>query len=113
MCIRDSLILDIHHRCKFQESSLKLKDFVKNKKLSCHDGVFLTNMALNGMGILVRSIWDVQDHLKSGKLVQVLQDHPLETFGHIHVVIPSKRFLAPRVRTFFDFIIEQSQLWKK
>ena len=90
-----------------------MKDFSKNKAITCHDGNFITHMALKGMGVPVRSIWDVQDHLKSGKLIQVLKDHPLETFSHIHVVIPSKRFLTPRVRTFFDFIIEQSQIWEK
>jgi DNA-binding transcriptional LysR family regulator len=105
------LMLSIHHRCRFKNEDLTLKEFESAKKLTCDNGAFLTDMALNGMGILVRSIWDVRDHLKAGTLVQVLKKYPLETFGHIHAVVPSKRFLAPRVRAFYDFVVMKSQSW--
>lgn len=107
------LILGIHHRCRFKKTLLRLGNFIKNKKLTCEDGIFLTRMALANQGVLLRSIWDVQEHLASGELVQVLKNHPLETFGNIHAVIPSKRFLAPRVRTFLDFILEESLSWNE
>jgi DNA-binding transcriptional LysR family regulator len=108
----DLLILSIHNRCKFKNSLLKLGDFKSRKKITCEDGVFLTNMALNSRGILVRSIWDVQEQIKSGALVQVLKDSPLETFGNLYAVIPSRRYLAPRVRIFLDFILNESKGWK-
>ena len=106
------LNLSIHERCRFKNNSKKLGDYSTSKILTCEDGVFLTNMALEGMGVLVRSIWDVQDHLKKGKLVQLLNQYPLETFGHLYAVIPNRRFLAPRVRAFLEFIVMQSKLWK-
>lgn len=104
----DLLSLSIHNRCLFQNSDIKLGDFRNAKKIICEDGPLLTNMALNDCGILVRSIWDVQQELKEGRLVQLLKDNPLETFGNIHAVIPSKRYLAPRVRLFLDFILEKA-----
>lgn len=109
----DLLMLSIHRRCLFEKTKTRLGDFAKNKKITCEDGVFLTEMACQGEGILVRSIWDVQNYLHEGRLVQVLKKPRLETFGHVHAVVPSKRYLAPRVRVFLDFLLEKSQGWKK
>lgn len=105
----DLLMLSIHRRCKFINSDIKLREFEKSKKITCENGVFLTEMALNSMGILVRAKLDVEDKLKTGELVQVLKNHPLETFGHIYAVIPNKRYLAPRVRAFLDFVVDISK----
>lgn len=106
------LTLDIHEECAFLNNSIRLKELANSKKITCSNGWFLTQLALEGWGILVRSRWDVQEHLKNGALVQVLKKHPLENFGHIYAVIPSRRFLAPRVRKFLDFIVEQAEVWK-
>ena len=106
------LMLDIHGSCSFQDKSFKLEQLAKSKKIICDNGWFLTEMALEGFGVLVRSIWDVQEHFKSGALVQVLKKNPLEEFGHIYAVIPSRRLLAPRVRAFLDFVVQESENWE-
>jgi len=105
------LSLSIHNRCRFKSGAYKLEDFSRSKKLVSENGWFLTELALQGFGVLVRSIWDVREHLKAGSLVQVLKRHPLETFGNIYAVIPSRRYLAPRVRVFLDFIVEDASKW--
>lgn len=101
----DLLLLRIHEKCKFQNSELALKKFSSRKSIESDSGAFLTDLALNDFGILVRSIWDVKNHLEKGTLVQVLRKHPLETFGHIHAVIPNKKYLSPRARAFYEFIV--------
>lgn len=106
------LFLRIHERCSFVGSGIQLKKFSTQKMIESDSGDFLTSLALNGFGILVRSIWDVQKHIKSGQLIQVLEKHPLETFGHIHAVIPSPKFLAPRARSFYEFVLEQAKNWE-
>ena len=106
------LTLGIHRRVRFRDEPLKLDAFEACKRVTCENGAFLTDMALHGQGVLVRSVWDVQPHLKSGALVQVLKKYPLETFGHVHAVVPSKRYLSPRVRTFLDFLVAKSAEWK-
>lgn len=105
------LFLDIHENCKFIETSFSMKKFSKNRKIQCNNGVFLTDYALNGHGILLRSIWDVKDHLKNGSLVQVLKQNPIEIFGNVFAVIPSNRFLAPRIRSFLDAIEKKAKTW--
>ena len=106
------LFLKIHEDCKFVSSKMRMKTFSQAKTIESDSGAFLTDLALNDYGILLRSIWDVQNHLKENRLVQVLKSHSVETFGHIHVVIPSKKYLAPRVRAFYEFILEKSKGWK-
>lgn len=101
----DLLMLSVHNRCHFENSKTKVEDLAIAKKIICEDGVLLTNMALNHSGVLLRSIWDVSEDIDKGVLVQVLKDYPLKTFGHIYAVIPSKRYLAPRVRSLMDFVI--------
>ena len=70
---------------------------------------FLTDLACDGQGVLVRSIWAVKEQLQTGELIQVLTDYPIDVFGYIYAVIPSKRYLAPRVRVFLDYVIKKSQ----
>jgi LysR family transcriptional activator of dmlA len=98
------LMLDVHKKCRFVDSAIKLSDLVKPPKLKCNNGWFLTEQALNGDGILLRSSLDVKSYLEKGSLVQVLKSHSLEPFGNIYAVVPSRKFLAPRVRVFLDFL---------
>ncbi len=107
----DLLALSLHRNCRFKNEALKLGDFYNSRSITCENGWYLTELALRDFGILTRSIWDVQNYLKSGQLVQVLKKHPLETFGHIYAVIPSRRFLAPRVRVFIDFLLSHASKW--
>ena len=107
----DMLFLKIHEGCKFVSSSVQLGQFSGRRSVESDDGVFLTELALQSAGVLVRSIWDVKDHFEKGRLVQVLKKNPLETFGYIHAVVPSKKFLAPRVRAFYEFVLSRAKEW--
>ncbi len=106
------LMLDVHRGVPIGKAALTLGDLEKSKTITCSDGGFLTELALRGSGILVRSIWDVREHLKKGRLVQVLKNYPLEPFGSIYAVIPSRRYLAPRVRALLDLIERESAQWQ-
>jgi DNA-binding transcriptional LysR family regulator len=44
--------------------------------LSSNDGDIVTGWALEGRGVIMRSLWQVQPHLDSGALVRVLPDDP-------------------------------------
>ncbi len=106
------LFLRIHNECKFVGTKVQLSKFASKKMVECDSGAFLTDLALNNSGILVRSIWDVQKHIKDGRLVQVLKDYPVETFGHIYAVIPNRKFLPPRTQVFYEFFMEEAKKWK-
>ena len=106
------LFLRIHEDCRFVASRVPLKKFSSAKILECDSGAFITDLALQGFGVLVRSIWDVQKHLQDGSLIQVLEKYPLEIFGNLYAVTPQRRFLPPRTQAFYDFFLEQSKNWK-
>jgi DNA-binding transcriptional LysR family regulator len=45
-------------------------------RLSSNDGDVVTDWALQGRGVIMRSAWQIQSHLESGALVRVLPDVP-------------------------------------
>lgn len=71
--------------------------------LTTNDGEIAVNWALDGHGILMRAEWDIERHLGSGRLVQVLPQYYTPD-ADIHAVYPQRHQLAARVRAFVDFV---------
>ncbi len=69
----------------------------------CGDGYLARRWALAGMGIALKSLFDVIDHVEDGRLVQVLPDYTSGPSA-IHAVFPSRRFKTARVRAVHDAI---------
>ena len=74
----------------------------------CDDGEAAQALALAGLGIIRKSIWDVGDDLESGRLVQVLPRQAIAA-APLHAVYPSGRYLAPRVRLFVELLARRLQ----
>ncbi|MDB5744339.1 MAG: transcriptional regulator, LysR family [Polaromonas sp.] len=71
--------------------------------LSTNDGEIAVNWALAGHGIVMRAEWDIAKYLRSGRLVQVLENHHLPP-ADIHAVYPQRHQTSVRVRVFVDFL---------
>ena len=71
--------------------------------LTTNDGEIAVNWALDGHGILMRAEWDIERHLKNGRLVQVLPQY-FTPDADIYAVYPQRHQLAARVRAFVDFV---------
>jgi len=71
--------------------------------LSTNDGGIAVSWALEGHGILMRAEWDIERHLKSGRLVQVLPQYDTPD-ADIHAVYPQGHQNTQRVRAFVDFL---------
>jgi DNA-binding transcriptional LysR family regulator len=69
----------------------------------CNDGAVLHEWALAGMGLAWRSLWEVGEDLRWGRLVSVLDDFATAPVG-IHAVFPQRRHLSLRVRLFIDML---------
>ena len=61
------------------------------------------NWALDGHGILLRAEWDVARYLRSGRLVEVLEEYAAPPNG-IYVVFPQRKHMPLRVRLWIDFL---------
>lgn len=73
--------------------------------LTTNDGEIAVRWALDGHGIVMRAEWDIQHHLRSGRLVQVLPQY--RTPGADIYAVYSQRYqLSTRVRAFVDFLAQ-------
>jgi LysR family transcriptional activator of dmlA len=71
--------------------------------LITNDGEVAVRWALDGHGILLRSIWDVGPYFRSGRLVQVLPQY--QTPGaDIFAVYPYRHQMSARILAFVDFL---------
>ncbi|MEH6523561.1 substrate binding domain-containing protein [Sulfitobacter sp.] len=67
-------------------------------------GEALTEAALAGVGVALKSKWDVLNYLTDGSLVPVLPDYAVEPEWSIWAVRPPGRLVSARVRAFTEFI---------
>lgn len=74
--------------------------------LTCNDGEAVLNWTLEGRGIMVRSIWDAQQYITSGKLKPILTDWQLPN-ADIYTVFPTRSNLSAKTRAFVDFLHEE------
>jgi DNA-binding transcriptional LysR family regulator len=59
---------------------------------------------ISGIGIALRSTWEIGSELKAGQLVQVLPAYMGSKHVGIYAVYPSRRHLEQKVRAFVDFL---------
>lgn len=61
---------------------------------------------IGGVGIALRSTWDIGQELADGRLVQVLPEYEGSRNVAIHALYASRRFLPAKVRVFIDYLAE-------
>lgn len=72
-------------------------------RLDCSDGQVLHDWCAAGLGLAWRSTWEVEQEVRSGKLVTVLDDYAAPPNG-IYAVFPHAKHLPLRVRLWIDFL---------
>jgi LysR family transcriptional regulator, transcriptional activator for dmlA len=83
-----------------KEESVKVRG-----SLSTNDGETALAWALNGHGILMRSEWDVRQHLDSGALREVLPEWSLPQ-ADVYAVYGERANLSARVSALIDFLTD-------
>jgi DNA-binding transcriptional LysR family regulator len=71
--------------------------------MECNDGAVLHEWALAGHGLAWRSMWEVSEDIKAGRLRTVLDDFCAPD-NAIHAVFPERRHLPLRVRLFIEHL---------
>jgi len=66
----------------------------------CGDGYLARRWAVAGMGVALKSVFDVIDDLEAGRLIRILPEYLGESVA-IHAVSPSRRFQRTRVRALY------------
>lgn len=70
------------------------------------NGDVLLEVALTGVGLVQLPNWMVNEHVKAGKLVQVMEDYSGQTLP-FNAIYPQNRFIPLKVRCFIDFIKQE------
>lgn len=72
--------------------------------LKSNSSEVIREAVISGLGIALRSTWDIGDELSSGRLVQVLPDYEGARNTTISAVYPSRQFLPPKVKAFIEHL---------
>lgn len=89
-----------HLRHGAQQETIKVRG-----TMSTNDGESALAWALDGQGLIVRSEWDVAEHLRSGALRRVLPQWQF-TPADIHLVFPARNHRPDKVRALVDFLLD-------
>ena len=73
--------------------------------LSANDGQIIHRWALDGHGLMLRSLWDVGEALAAGQLVRVLEEYGQE--ADVWAVYPTRLSRSPKVRVLVRFLAER------
>ncbi len=82
------------------------KRFRVSGRFEADDGEVLTDWALSGHGIVLKPIFEVADHLKSGRLVPVATQTPPEPV-QMACLYTHRRGQDPKARLFMEFVIDR------
>jgi DNA-binding transcriptional LysR family regulator len=75
-----------------------------NGPLRTNSSEVVREALLSGLGIALRSTWDIGPELKAGQLQRVLPDYSGGRRVAVHAVYPSRRHMEQKVRTFVDYL---------
>lgn len=110
ICIRENdEDVSLWHYRKEQgagEVRLGVRESVRiHPALQSNDGGTARYWAEQGLGLVLRSQWDVEQAVAEGTLVRVLQGWQFDA-APILILMASRKGLPARVRTAFDFFVE-------
>ena len=82
-----------------------------NPSRSCDDGALIRQWAMQGYGIALKSIWDVANDLKAGRLVSVLdkyspdyQSKKTSIGSDLFITYQDRKYIPKRTRKFIEYL---------
>src|SRR3989440_577328 len=75
-------------------------------RYACDNWEVLREWALAGLGIALKSTWDVYRQLQEGSLVALLPGYAFHSDVAIYAVYPHRRFLPAKTRVFIEFLAQ-------
>ncbi len=75
-------------------------------KYVCDNWEVLREWAVAGLGVALKSTWDVRRHLEEGSLVSLCPGYSFDTDVAIYAVYPHRRFLPAKTRVFIEFLAD-------
>ena len=73
-------------------------------RLKCVSGDIVRTMCVAGLGVALKSYWDVQEALADGTLVEILPDWTQANPADVTIVMPDRRLTSPTLSAFRDVL---------
>ena len=75
-------------------------------RYACDNWEVLREWALAGLGIALKSTWDVRVQLENGSLIPLCPGYSFDTDVAIYAVYPHRRLLPAKTRAFIEFLAD-------
>jgi DNA-binding transcriptional LysR family regulator len=75
-------------------------------RYACDNWEVLREWALAGLGVALKSTWDITRHLEDGSLVALCPGYTFDTDVAIYAVYPHRRFLPAKTRALIEFLAD-------
>jgi DNA-binding transcriptional LysR family regulator len=75
-------------------------------RYACDNWEVLREWALAGLGIALKSTWDVYRQLQEGSLIALFPGYSFHSDVAIYAVYPHRRFLPAKTRVFIEFLAQ-------
>lgn len=102
-CIRLVRGRHVFDRWTFAENN-EIREVRVRGTLMTDNAEVMHGWALKGCGLTLKALWDIEDELKDGRLVEVLAPFAHNAIN-LYAVYPTRAHLPLRVRVFIDFVI--------
>ncbi len=73
-------------------------------RYACDNREVLRDWVLAGLGVALKSTWNVHRHIEDGSLVSVCPGYTFDSDVAIYAVYPHRRFLPAKTRVFIEFL---------
>lgn len=85
----------------------EIQDIAVTGPVTAANGLFLSQLAIAGMGVIALPRWNVAEALAAGTLIELLEPYEmtLSEFGlAMHLVHPSRQYVPLKTQVFLDFM---------
>ena len=96
---------DIYDVWRFDDLGAQSPSARVGGRLSTNDGEIARDWMLGGHGIMLRSEWDIAQHVREGRLRVVLPEY--RQTANIAAIYPERLHLAAKVRLFVELLAER------
>jgi DNA-binding transcriptional LysR family regulator len=97
---------DLHMNWEYKGPDGKRATVRVAGRYACDNWEVLREWALAGLGVALKSTWDVRRQLEDGSLVRLLPGYDFGTDVAIYAIYPHRRHLPAKTRVFIDYLAE-------
>ena len=104
LAAHNCIVLAENRNWKLRDTTGVIHEVRVTGNFTTNYGEVITEAALAGGGIALKSLWDIRHLLTAGSLLPVLEDYTVEPVWSLWAVRPPGQVAPARVRAFIDFM---------